>query len=65
DIKKARQEYGDSITIIGVVGIYTLDYAKKYIEAGADHLSLISIMFNPNIGKKLFKVIVKFWLDDV
>ncbi|MDE5000904.1 diguanylate cyclase, partial [Francisella tularensis subsp. holarctica] len=38
--------------------------AKKYIEAGADHLSLSSIMFNPIRCKKLVKEIVKFWLDD-
>ncbi|AJI72349.1 hypothetical protein FTDG_01375 [Francisella tularensis subsp. novicida GA99-3548] len=63
-IKKARQEFGDTITIIGGGGIYTLDDAKKYIEAGADHLSLSSIMFNPIRGKKLVKEIVKFWLDD-
>ncbi|ORM38824.1 diguanylate cyclase [Francisella endosymbiont of Ornithodoros moubata] len=56
-IKKAREVFGDSITIIGGGGIYTLDDAKKYIEAGADHLSLSSIMFNPIRGKKLVKEI--------
>ncbi|MDE5016691.1 diguanylate cyclase, partial [Francisella tularensis subsp. holarctica] len=44
-----------SIKIIGGCGIYTLYDAKKYIEEGADHISLSSIMFNPIRGKKLVK----------
>lgn len=54
-IKKAREEFGDSITVIAGGGIYTLDDAKKYLEAGANHLSLSSIMFNPAKGRKLVK----------
>jgi dihydroorotate dehydrogenase len=52
-IKKAREEFGDNITIIGGGGIYTLEDAQKYLDAGANHLSLSSIMFNPVRGKKL------------
>ncbi|MDE5016765.1 diguanylate cyclase, partial [Francisella tularensis subsp. holarctica] len=63
-IKKSILEFCDSITIIGGGCIYTLDDAKKYIEAGADHLSLSSIMFNALRGNMLVKVRVRFWLDD-
>ena len=58
-IKKAREEFGHKITIIGGGGIYTLKDAKKYIEAGADHLSLSSVMFNPIKGSKLVKEILQ------
>ncbi len=54
-IRKAREEFGDSITIIGGGGIYTVEDAQNYLDAGADHLSLSSIMFNPMRGKKLVR----------
>ncbi|QLE79032.1 diguanylate cyclase [Francisella sp. Scap27] len=57
-IKKAREEFGDSITIVGGGGIYTLEDAKKYLEIGADHLALSSIMFNPIKGRRLAKQII-------
>ena len=56
-IKKAREEFGDNITIIAGGGVYTIDDVKKYLEAGVDHLSLSSIMFNPAKGRKLVKEI--------
>ncbi|MGQ4002947.1 diguanylate cyclase [Francisellaceae bacterium CB300] len=58
-IKKAREEFGDSITIIGGGGIYTVEDAQKYLDAGADHLSLSSVMFNPFKGKRLVRDISK------
>ena len=58
-IKSARKTFGDSITIIGAGGIYTLEDAQKYISAGADHLALSSIMFNPFKGYKLVQNISK------
>lgn len=58
-IKKAREEFGDSITIIGGGGIYTLEDARKYLEIGVDHLSLSSIMFNPIKGRKLVAEILE------
>jgi len=54
-IKNARDEFGETISIIGGGGIYTVKDAQKYIIAGSDHLSLSSIMFNPFKGYKLFK----------
>lgn len=58
-IKAARAEFGDAISIIGGGGVYTLEDAKKYLEAGADHLSMSSIMFNPFKGRKLVKEVFK------
>ncbi len=50
---KKLAKFGDSITIIGGGGVYTIEDAQKYLEAGADHLSLSSIMFNPIRGAKV------------
>ncbi|APC96708.1 beta/alpha barrel domain-containing protein [Francisella frigiditurris] len=58
-VREARKEFGNSVTIIGGGGIYTLEDAQKYIEAGADHLSMSSIFFNPFKGMKLVKSISK------
>ncbi len=54
-VRSAKQQFGDDITIIGGGGIYTIDDAKKYIEAGADHLSLSTVLFNPVKARKLIK----------
>ena len=54
-VKAAKNKFGDDITIIGGGGIYTLDDAKKYIAAGADHLSLSTILFTPIKARKLIK----------
>jgi dihydroorotate dehydrogenase len=58
-VKSAREEFGDTITIIGGGGIYTIDDVKKYIEAGADHLSLSTVLFNPIKSRTLIKEIDK------
>ena len=58
-LKSARDKFGDNITLIGGGGIYSVEDAKKYLEAGADHLSLSSIMFNPFRGRKLVKELVE------
>ncbi len=60
-IRAAKAEFGDSISIIGGGGVYTLEDARKYLEAGADHLSMSSIMFNPFKGCKLVKEISKLF----
>ena len=57
-IKSAREKFGDHITLIGGGGVYALEDAKEYLEAGADHLSLSSVMFNPLRGNKLVKDIL-------
>jgi dihydroorotate dehydrogenase len=54
-IKSAREKFGDKITLIGGGGVYTIEDAKEYLEAGADHLSLSSVMFNPLKGRNLVK----------
>ncbi|AJC48364.1 diguanylate cyclase [Allofrancisella guangzhouensis] len=54
-IKAAREEFGNNITIIGGGGIYTLEDAQKYLDAGADHLSLSTVLFNPIKARKLIK----------
>jgi dihydroorotate dehydrogenase len=54
-VKAAKDKFGDAITLIGGGGVYTLKDAKEYLDAGADHLSLSSIMFNPLRGRKLVK----------
>ena len=54
-VKSAREEFGDKITLIGGGGVYTIEDAKEYLEAGADHLSLSSVMFNPLKGRNLVK----------
>ena len=57
-IKSAKDMFGDKITLIGGGGVYTVEDAKEYLEAGADHLSLSSVMFNPFRGSKLVKDIL-------
>jgi len=60
-VKSARDMFGDKITLIGGGGVYTIDDAKEYLEAGADHLSLSSIMFNPLRGSKLVREMYKLF----
>ena len=49
-VKSAKEKFGDTITLIGGGGVYSVEDAKEYLEAGADHLSLSSVMFNPLRG---------------
>ena len=60
-VKSAREKFGDKITLIGGGGVYSVKDAKEYLDAGADHLSLSSIMFNPFRGSKLVREIYKLF----
>lgn len=46
-VKEAKAHFGDKISVVGGGGIYTIDDAKAYLDAGADYLSLASVAFNP------------------
>jgi dihydroorotate dehydrogenase len=46
-IEDFRDTFGDSVTLIGGGGITCLDDVKAYMAAGANHVSLASMLFNP------------------
>lgn len=45
-IRELREEYPDA-TLIGGGGIYSVDDAKDFIAAGADHVAIVSALLNP------------------
>lgn len=46
-IEHARQEFGDTVTIIGGGGIYEPQHVDDFYAAGVDHFSLSTICFTP------------------
>jgi dihydroorotate dehydrogenase len=52
-IKEFRQKWGDTIKIIGGGGITNTDDIYDYMEAGADHIALGSMLFNPMNHSKI------------
>ena len=46
-IKTVRKEYNKTLQIIGGGGIYTVQDGNDYIEAGADHIAIASLLLNP------------------
>ncbi len=56
-IKSLKRELKSDIRVIGGGGIYDLNIARLYKEAGSDYLSLSTILLNPIKSKKLIKEI--------
>ena len=54
-IKLARKHFGEKITIIAGGGIQHIGHVAEYINAGADHISIGSVCFNPIKTWKLIK----------
>ena len=54
-IELARERYGDSVEIIAGGGVSDFGSVTNYLSAGADHVSLGSICFNPFKLRKLAK----------
>lgn len=52
-VEEFRKRFGDSVTLIGGGGITDLTDVKAYVSAGADHVSVGSMLFNPFNWKKL------------
>jgi len=46
-VEDFRDTYGDDVCLIGGGGITCLDDVKAYIHAGANHVSIGSMLFNP------------------
>ena len=46
-IKLTRKYFGDKVTIIAGGGIQHIGHVAEYINAGANHISLGTICFNP------------------
>tara|TARA_Y100001958_G_C21060860_1_gene423695 strand:+ start:175 stop:876 length:702 start_codon:yes stop_codon:yes gene_type:complete len=56
-IKSLKRDLKSDIRVIGGGGIYDLNIARLYKEAGADYLSLSTVLLNPIKSKKLIKEI--------
>ncbi len=54
-IELAREKYGDSVEIIAGGGVSDLGSVTNYLSAGADHVSIGSVCFNPLKLRKLLK----------
>lgn len=46
-IDELRQKYGEAVTLIGGGGISCLQDVKDYLQAGANHVAVGSMLFNP------------------
>ena len=46
-IKLTRKHFGDKVTIIAGGGIQHIGHVTEYMNAGANHISLGSVCFNP------------------
>ena len=53
-----RNEWGDSLELIAGGGVDSFGAASDYLAAGANHLSLGSVCFNPWKTKKLIRKLV-------
>tara|TARA_B100000287_G_scaffold359492_1_gene351525 strand:- start:323 stop:1045 length:723 start_codon:yes stop_codon:yes gene_type:complete len=56
-IKLTRKYFGDKITIIAGGGIQHIGHVAEYINAGADHISIGSLCFNPIKTWKLLRAL--------
>lgn len=52
-VEEVKQIWGEEVTIIGGGGITEIADIDDYIKAGADHVSVGSMLFNPFNWKKL------------
>jgi dihydroorotate dehydrogenase len=52
-VEDFRDTFGDAVTLIGGGGITCLDDVKAYISAGANHVYLASMLFNPFNWRKV------------
>ena len=58
-IELCRKEWGEDITIIAGGGVRDLGAVMEYLGAGANHISLGSVCFNPFVFRKLLRSIRK------
>ena len=56
-IELCRKEWGESVEIIAGGGVRDLGAVMEYLGAGANHISLGSVCFNPFVLRKLLKSI--------
>ena len=54
-IELCRKEWGDTVTIIAGGGVRDLGAVMEYLGAGANHISLGSVCFNPFVFRKLLR----------
>ena len=54
-IELCRKEWGDTVTIIAGGGVRELGAVMEYLGAGANHISLGSVCFNPFVFRKLLR----------
>lgn len=52
-IERAARQLGDGVEIIAGGGIYSPTQARAYLDAGARHLSLATVFFNPMRAARL------------
>lgn len=52
-VEEAKQKYGNDVKVIGGGGITEIKDIDDYLEAGADHVSVGSMLFNPLNWRKL------------
>jgi dihydroorotate dehydrogenase len=46
-VRALRQRWGDGITLIAGGGVYGMRDALDYLDAGADHVAIASVLLNP------------------
>jgi dihydroorotate dehydrogenase len=52
-VEELRQRFGREVTLVGGGGVTCLADVKDYVKAGADHVAVASMLFNPFNWKKL------------
>ena len=58
-IELCRKEWGEELEIIAGGGVRDLGAVMEYLGAGANHISLGSVCFNPFVFRKLLRSIRK------
>lgn len=52
-VREFRKEFGDSVELIGGGGVTSADDVKEYLDAGADDVSIGSMLFDPFAWRKV------------
>lgn len=56
-VEDFRQAFGDDVALTGGGGVTSLDDVRAYLQAGADHVSVGSMLFNPLNWRKVPRMV--------
>lgn len=60
-VRECRQKWGDGVVLVGGGGVTELADVAEYVEAGADHVAVASMLFNPLNWRKV--PVFRDWLN--